>query len=92
MENPINQKRHKLLWGLTVVERDVLIQELNRRILIPREERSQYPMPLGLKGSWLGCWWWALVCEWQDRPFLTLLGVLAVLSYPIVWVCLRHYH
>jgi hypothetical protein len=92
MQNHLNQKRHKLLFGLTEEQSNALAQGLSRRALVPRDVRGQYPMPAGLKGTWIGCWWWALASEWQDRPLLTLLGVLAVVSYPVVWICLRQYH
>ena len=91
MEKQLNQKRPKWLWGLTEEQSSALMRGLNQRALMENENRGQCPMPTGLKGTWLGCWWWAIACEWQDRPLITLLGVLAVLSYPVVWFCLRHY-
>ncbi len=65
---------------------------LRRRWSLPKVQREAYLLPAPLARSRIGQGWWALLTEFQDRPVFTVLGLLATLTYPVLWIILRYGH
>ncbi len=82
----------RCLPGLTKQSQGRLWIALQRRLRMPREQRANFPVPARLARSWAGQGWWALLTEFQDRPLLTALGLLATATYPFLWLALHYWH
>ena len=65
---------------------------LQRRRLLPREQRECYRLPPPLARSRVVQGWWALLTEFQDRPVFTALGLLATITYPVLWLLSTLFH
>jgi hypothetical protein len=70
------------LPGLDATQRTQLFLALAQRSLLSEGPREAFPMPEALSGSWSGRAWWVFMVELHDRPLHTVLGLLAVLTYP----------
>lgn len=86
---PMNDTVRCRLPGLSRQAQGRLWIALQRRWALPKVQRESYQLPAHMTRSRIEQGWWALLTEFQDRPVMTVLGLLATLTYPILWLLMR---
>jgi hypothetical protein len=71
--------------GLSSGQRKSLFAALTQRAALDARSREVFLTPEALSHTVTGQVWWALMMELQDRPLITVVGLLATSTYLVLW-------
>lgn len=72
--------------GLSLTQRKCLFAALTERAALDASGREVFSTPEALSHTGSGQVWWALMMELQDRPFVTVVGLIATSTYLVLWI------
>ena len=78
--------KHLPMPGLSFSQRKCLFAALTARAALNASGREAFSTPEALSHTGSGQVWWALMMELQDRPLVTVLGLIATSSYLLLWI------